>query len=421
MKLSRLKLFTLAFFLLAGATAFIRSGHAQKPEAAATFNHASGRINGVSNLSDRFASSDLLAAHNGLLGQQQGDKPVEQTRKNIQVLKGLPESQLFTVMNFIRSSLGVSCAYCHVNSGGDKWEWEKDDKPTKVIARKMMQMQFALNQGNKDIFATTGGVTCYTCHRGQTKPAVMPSLPQPPPAGGAAGEAKTETAPLPTVDQVLDKYVQAIGGEAAFKKLNTRVMKGAQITADGTSIPIETYQAAPNKLVSILTTPKQGLMMSGYNGTVGWSKNARGQREMSGAQLALMKRASDFYGDIKPREAFPNLTVTGREKIAERDAIVLTSKVSDTRIERLYFDAQTGLLLRILAITQTLLAPIPEQTDFDDYREVDGIKLPFTIRQSYVDPWVGWTRKYTEIKHNVAVDDAKFNPPPAPAPAAAPK
>ena len=88
----------------------------------------------------------------------------------------------------------------------------------------------------------------------------------------------------------------------------------------------------------------------------------------------------------------------------------------------LYFDAQTGLLQRILAITQTLLAPIPEQTDFEDYREVDGVRLPFIIRQSFVDPWVGWTRKFTEIKHNVAVDDAKFNPPPpAPSPAALPK
>jgi hypothetical protein len=374
MKLTRLKLLALAFFLLAGGTALITRSYAQQP---------------------------------------QGDKPVEQTRKNIQVLKGLPDSQLFTVMNFIRTSLGVSCAYCHVNSGGDKWEWEKDDKPTKVIARQMMRMQFALNQGNKDIFGTTGGVTCYTCHRGQTKPAIMPTLPQAPPAGGAAGEAKVETAPLPTVDQVLDKYVQGLGGEAAFKKLNTRVMKGAQITFDGTSIPLETYQTAPNKLVTILTTPRQGVMMSGYNGTIAWSKNARGQRELGGAQLALMKRASDFYGDIKPKEVFPNLTVTGREKIGDHETIVLTSKVSDARTEKLYFDTQTGLLLRILAITQTLLAPIPEQTDFEDYREVDGIRLPFTIRQSFVDPWVGWTRKFTEIKHNVAVDDAKFNMPPA--------
>jgi hypothetical protein len=381
MKQTTLKLSALVLFLTASVTVFIESGLAQRP---------------------------------------QGDKPVEQTRKNIQVLKGLPDSQLFAVMNFIRTSLGVSCAYCHVNSGGDKWEWEKDDKPTKVMARKMMQMQFALNQGNKDIFGATGGVTCFTCHRGQTKPQVMPTLPQPAPEGGAAGESKPEpAAPLPTADQVLDKYVQAIGGEAAFRKLNTRVMKGSHITFDGTSLPVETYQAAPDKLVTIVT-PKQGVVMTGYNGTVGWSKNQRGQRELTGTQLELMKRAANFYADVRPRETFPNLTVAGREKIGDRETVVLVSKVFDTRTERLYFDAQTGLLLRILAVNQTILAPIPEQTDFEDYREVDGVRLPFTIRQSFVDPWVGWTRKYSEIKHNVAVDDTKFNPPPAP-PATPPK
>ncbi|HEX8922169.1 MAG TPA: c-type cytochrome [Pyrinomonadaceae bacterium] len=419
MKLTGLKLLALALFLLAGSMGFIQRSHAQKSQAATTFVHPKISNNKDSAIEAELATHSLPELRS--LFQQQTEKTVEQTRKNIQVLKGLPDSQLFTVMNFIRTSLGVSCAYCHVNSGGDKWEWEKDDKPTKVTARKMMQMQFALNQGNKDIFGTTGGVTCYTCHRGQTKPSVMPSLPQPPPPGGAAGEAKPETAPLPTVDQVLDKYVQALGGEAGFKKLNTRVMKGAQITFDGTSIPLETYQAAPNKLVTIMTTPKQGVLMSGYNGTIAWSKTARGQRELSGAQLALMKRASDFYTDIKPRETFPNLTVVGREKIGDREAYVLTSKVSDTRTEKLYFDTQSGLLLRILAITQTVLAPIPEQTDFEDYRDVDGVRLPFTIRQSFVDPWVGWTRKYTEIKHNIAVDDAKFNPPPEPSTTPSPK
>ncbi len=343
---------------------------------------------------------------------QQGDKPVEQVRKNIQVLKGLPESQLFTVMNFIRTSLGVSCAYCHVNSGGDKWEWEKDDKPTKVIARKMMLMQFDINKGNRAIFGTTGAITCYTCHRGQTKPLATMLLPQPPPAGGAAGEqpAATTATALPSAEQVIAKYEQAIGGRAAYEKLKSRVMKGSQITYDGTAMPLEIYQVAPNKLVSIATTPR-GAVMSGYNGTTGWMKNPRGLREISGAQLKQMQESAAFLNDFMFREMYPGGVVVGREKIGEREAYVLVSHASDNRTEKLYFDTETGLLLRILTITQTLLAPIPEQTDFEDYRDVDGVKLPFTVRQSYVDPWVGWTRKFTEIKHNVAVDDAKFNMP----------
>ncbi|HYJ46923.1 MAG TPA: hypothetical protein VEV81_09940, partial [Pyrinomonadaceae bacterium] len=237
---------------------------------------------------------------------------------------------------------------------------------------------------------------------------------------GEAGTAKPAEA-LPTVDEVLAKYMQAIGGEAAYRKINTRVMKGTQVTVDGATIPIETYEAAPDKLVTIMTTPRQGVMMSGYNGKVGWAKNQRGQRELAGAQLAAMKRSANFYGDIKLKEQFPGLEVVDREKVGERDAIVLASQASPSRIEKLYFDAQTGLLVRVLSITQTPIGPVPDQFDFEDYRDVDGIKMPFTIRHSPVEARDGWSRKYTEIKQNVTVDEAKFNPPPAaPAPAATP-
>jgi hypothetical protein len=350
--------------------------------------------------------------------QQQGEKTVEQTRKNIQVLKGLPESQLFTVMNFMRDSLGVSCAYCHVHTADDKWVWESDAKPMKTMARMMIQMQFDLNKGNRDLFGSTGGVSCYTCHRGQTKPAVMVPLPQAPPEGGAAGEkpqAEAATA-LPTTEQVIAKFEQAIGGRAAFEKLKSRVMKGTQTASgDGTVLPVEIDQVAPDKIVAVVTPPKGGPVMTGYNGTTAWTKNPRGQRELSGAQLNQMKRSADFFGDFMFRQMYPGMVVMGREKVGEREAYVVASQVSDMRTEKLYFDTETGLLLRILSITKTLLAPIPEQTDFDDYRAVDGVKLPFTVRQSYVDPWNGWTRKFTEIKHNVPVDETRFNMPPAPA------
>ena len=364
-----------------------------------------------------FVLASFMTFINSGLAWQQGDKPAEQVRKNIQVLKGLPDSQVIPVMEFMSTSLGVNCAFCHVNTGG-QWDFAKDDKPEKLTARKMIQMQFGINKGNKDIFGATGAVSCFTCHRGQTKPEVMPMLPVSAPSGGAPGTAKAAE-PLPTVDQVLDKYVQAMGGRAAIEKVKSRVMKGQQIIGTET-IPVETYQAAPDKVVSILTTPRQGVVMSGYNGKVGWVKNQRGQRELSGAQLAEMKRGADFYGDLKLKEVYPGLEVVDREKVGDRDAFVLASQSSPNRIEKLYFDTQTGLLIRIQTITQTLLAPIPEQMDFEDYRDVDGVKLPFTIRQSSVDARDGWTRKYTEIKQNVPVEDARFNPPPpAAAPAAA--
>jgi hypothetical protein len=397
MKQRTLKLFALIFFVLAGVMAFINSGHAQKSQTDASLVHNNGSI-----ASSQSRAGDLLAPRS--LAQQQGDKPAEQTYKNIQVLKGMPSSQLNAVMDFISGALGVNCAYCHVVP-----TMEKDDKPTKATARKMMLMQFAINKDNKDIFDGTGAITCYTCHRGQPKPQVIPMLPQSLPAVGAPGQAKAAES-LPTADQVLDKYMQAIGGKAAFEKLKTRVKKGTQTGADGTAITIEAYQEAPDKAVTILTA-KNGVTMTGYNGTVGWAKNPRGQRQLSGAQLASMKRGADFYSDINLKQRYPNLEVVDREKVGERDAIVLASQPTPDRIEKLYFDTQTGLLLRTQTITQTVIGPVPEQTDYDDYRDVDGVKLPFIIRQSEVNPRDGWTRKYTEIKHNVPVDETKFNMP----------
>ncbi|HUQ32514.1 MAG TPA: c-type cytochrome [Pyrinomonadaceae bacterium] len=379
MKQTRLKLSALALILTAGGIGFINRGHAQQPPL------------------------------------QQGDKPVEQTRKNIKVLNGLPDSQLIPVMQFISSSLGVDCAYCHTPP-----QFEKDDKPTKTIARQMIQMQLAINRDNKAIFGDTGAVTCYTCHRGQTEPQLMPKLPHMEQPSAGQSEAKPSTEPLPTVDQVLARYAQAMGGEAAFKKLSSRVMKGMQTGADGNSVPFETYQVAPDKLYTVLTS-KQGPMMTGYNGTIGWQKGPRGQRQMAGGQLEGMRQAADFYSDFKLKEIYPNLTVAGREKIGDRETVVLVSKPSSSRTHKLYFDAQTGLLVRILNILNTIIAPVPSQLDFEDYRDVDGVKLPFIIRSSPVEAHDAWTRKFTEIKHNVTVDDAKFNPPPAPAPVAAPK
>lgn len=355
----------------------------------------------------------VFSTTGGHAQQQQAEKTVEQTRKNIQVLKGLPDSQLFMLMNFIRTSLGVSCAYCHVHSGEDNWNWESDEKPEKVIARKMMLMQLEINRGNRAIFGSTGAITCYTCHRGQTKPLAVMSLPLPPPEGGAGAEKpKAATESLPSVEQIIAKYEQAIGGRAAFDRLKSRTMKGTQTsTGDNTPRPLEVNQVAPNKILAIVTLPNGNASMTGYNGTTGWTKTPRGQRELTGAQLNQLKRSAEFSGGFKLRELYPGMVVTGKEKIGEREAYVVVSQVADNRTEKLYFDTQTGLLLRILAITQTVLAPLPEQTDFEDYREVDGVKLPFTVRQSYVDPWVGWTRNYTEIKHNVPVDETKFNMP----------
>jgi hypothetical protein len=404
MKQTTLKLLTLMLFMLATVMAFITSGHAQKSQAAATFAHPVAGV-GDPAILEESSIYNLLSPRN--LAQQQGDKPVEQTRKNIQVLKGLPDSRLFPVMNFIGDSLGVRCTYCHVYNGGDKWEWESDAKPEKQTAREMMRMTLAIN---KDSFSGNQGVTCYSCHRGQTHVVGMPPFPLPPRESFLEDAPKPDTG-LPTADQVFDKYIQAIGGKSAFDKLKTRVWKGTYITSNGTSLPYEIQQAAPNKFLSTLTTPKQGVFLTAFNGVSGWQQNLRGVHELSGSDLAQLKNFAGFFGGVNIKEQFTNLRVVRKEKVGEREAYLVRAVSVDGNNERLYFDTQTGLLLRRIVVEKTMILPIPEQTDFEDYREVDGLKLPFTIQVYNIDSAYTATRKFTEVKHNVPVDDAKFNMP----------
>jgi photosynthetic reaction center cytochrome c subunit len=360
------------------------------------------------------ASADL-SSNIGEPQSAQEEKPAEQSFKNIQALKGLPASQLFSVMKFMAFSLGVKCDYCHVRTGNN-WEWEKDDKQEKQSARKMIQMTADINKNN---FGGRNQVTCTTCHRGQPHPisatAVSPDAFKPPqdsPAATKPAEAKPAEA-VPTADQILDKYIQALGGKAAIEKVKTQVRKGTYTAHLLPESPIEIYQAAPNKYYSTLKTPK-GVVTQGFNGTAGWVADDKQAREVGAARLAEWKSADDFNHKLNLKARYSRMAVGGKEKVGGRDAYVIRARTAEgNRAERLYFDAETGLLLRRVAFIDTMIGPYPEATDYEDYREVDGVKEPFTIRKNQLEGFEASTLKLTEVKHNVPVDDAKFNMPQA--------
>jgi hypothetical protein len=340
------------------------------------------------------------------------EKPVEQTRKNIQVLKGLPESQLFSLMNFVSASLGVRCNYCHVNNGGDNWVWDSDDKESKRTARQMMRMVLDINKNNRADFRG-GAITCYTCHRGQTTPLHLPPLPLAQSGHESEGEASAAKAkePLPAAEQVISKYVAAVGGRERVARLKTRVLKGMREASQGRNWPMEVYLKGPDKFLAVITIPQQGVVQQGYDGGVGWLKNPGTQRLASADELEALKQTAALYEVIKVKEAPSELKLVGRERVGEREAYVLQSTRSNRIAERLYVDVESGLLLRKLVLTDTVLSPIPEQIDFEDYRDVDGVMLPFTIRISNIDTWFSSTRRFTEVKHNGSIDDARFKMP----------
>ncbi len=335
------------------------------------------------------------------VGTNQQTPTAEQVYKNIQLFKGMPASELEPTMAFISGSLGVKCNHCHVNP------FSKDDKPTKLTARRMIQMVFDLNKGS---FRGEKAVTCFTCHRGSPKPVSVPAVGQNlwQPASTDAKET-----PLPTVEEVVTRYVQAVGGAAALQKVTSRIARGSRIGADGVLVPEEVYQKASNKILVVTAYPDVAFS-TGFNGTAGWGANSKGEvRELPAAVLAQVKGDAEFYKELKLNEMYRRLTLTGKSKIGEEEVYVVEAiprdAPSDRHPEKLYFSVRTGLLARRHVEAELILGMFPLQTDYEDYREVDAIKQPFLIRWSM--PGRSWGRKITEIKHNVPIDDSRFNPP----------
>jgi photosynthetic reaction center cytochrome c subunit len=356
---------------------------------------------------------DANARGNGLTALMQTSRPektVEQTRPNIQVLKGLPESQLYPVMWFIRASLGVPCDYCHVKQGPDRdkgWLWDRDDKPQKARAREMMRMVMDIN---KTSFGGNQVVTCYSCHRGTTRPEQIVPLPplfvSPNTPTTAAGKP---AAPV-TAEQILNTYIKAIGGQDAAAKLKTIVYTGSIQRSEDRNDAVEiTMKGTDKYLVKI--TRAQGTFVQGIDGAAGWVKDNNGSRKMASADVEQVKQRAVVYRAIKVAEPPAQMRVLGLEKLGDRDAYVLAVTTGPQTTRKYFFDAQTGLLVRMVTIKQTMLVPLPEQMDFEDYRDVGGVKLPFTMLTSDVDVFSPATRKFTDIKPNVAIDDTVFRMP----------
>jgi zinc protease len=164
-----------------------------------------------------------------------------------------------------------------------------------------------------------------------------------------------------------------------------------------------------NQMVMVTTLPN-GTSAQGFNGAVGWATTPGSQSELKGQELAKIRRAADIARSLKIREESLSPRVVAKVSVGEREAFQISGRADGQRVQ-LFFDTQTGLLLRRQVMSSTVLGAYPEQTDYDDYREVDGVKLPFITRYSTPDPSAGFTINFKDINHNIPVDDARFNPP----------
>ncbi len=338
-----------------------------------------------------------------------GPKLAEEEFKNIQALKGSPADQVIPSMQFIAASLGVECEYCHVAHAN-----EKDDKKPKVTARKMINMMMAIN---KDNFEGHREVTCYSCHRGSRDPVATPIITDEEAKPATEGEKKPDEAKamLPSAEQLLDKYLAAIGGADALQKITSRVQKGTITAFGGQHFPVDVYSKAPDKRLSVMHL-QGGDSFTGFDGKQGWLSVPGRVHMMSAAENAAARIDADLYLPAHLKTLYEKFRVDAGEKIDGHDTYLVAGHTEGQPPLRLYLDMESGLLLRLVRYAETPLGRNPTQIDYADYRDANGVKAPF--RWTLARPGNRFTIQVEQLQQNVSVDDSKFAIPPPPPPAA---
>jgi tetratricopeptide (TPR) repeat protein len=233
-------------------------------------------------------------------------------------------------------------------------------------------------------------------------------------AGGSVaihdGRTIDSSGSLPTVDEVLKKYVDALGGVDALKAVTSRVMKG---TVDFVGVSrggsFESHLQAPNKMLDVIRIDPVGTVKMVYNGRDGWTRSVEGLRKLNKAELAEMQRNAEIYAPLKLKSLYAKVSLAGRSKIGYRDVYVLELQPAVGPVTKMYLDVENYLPARIDTVQTWGTTSLPVETYLDDWREVDGVKYAFTFSQSSQKMTLNFTVK--EIRHNVAIDSKLFEPP----------
>ncbi|HEV2386134.1 MAG TPA: c-type cytochrome [Candidatus Acidoferrales bacterium] len=338
----------------------------------------------------------------------QAGAPGERPFKNIQVLKDFSHTQVLEGMQYITVALGQRCEFCHNTK-----DFSNDDKKEKQTARKMMTMLLAID---KDNFNGRTEVSCYTCHQGRNQPVAAPM----PPGGEAPEPVSAATmpepkqieppagAPIPTVAAILARYKDAMGAGAAAASLMLDVERSGG--GNQQAIAEQIYQKAPNKVLTVLHL-RQATLSAGFDGTKAWAASPRGSGDISGMQAIQVTRA----GPVNPAEldAYTGKRLAAMVQLGDKKAYLVMGKAPDGNLEELYFDADSGLLLRQAIVYRTIFGSLLYAIDYSDYRSQDGLKIAF--RRDWWAGGHGWSETVKSVQANAPVTDAQFEPPPSPA------
>jgi photosynthetic reaction center cytochrome c subunit len=349
----------------------------------------------------------------------------EQAFKNVTVLKGIPVDEFMDTMGFISASTNYNCIDCHVEPKveGD-WSVYAQETPRKATARRMILMVQSINKTN---FGGARVVTCYTCHRNvQGAPKITPSLTEqygePPTPDPNEVEVRRQAPGAPSADQIFDKYLQAVGGAQKAAAITSIVFKGTYQGYAEPKAPVDIYVKAPNQRTMIVHTDG-GDRTTTFDGSNGWTAAPPADKPFpvirytnGDLDAARLDAVLSFPAGIRQAITKP---LVGSSSIDDKDVVVVQGTASGGRSPiKLYFDKQSGLLVRQVRYADTIIGRVPIQVDYSDYRDVAraGVKLPFHVITTWTDGRSDVL--LTSAETNVAIDAAKFN---QPAPSVPPK
>jgi photosynthetic reaction center cytochrome c subunit len=348
----------------------------------------------------------------------------EQAFKNVTVLKGIPVDEFMDTMGFISASTNYNCIDCHTEPKveGD-WSVFAEETPRKATARKMILMVQEINKTN---FAGARVVTCYTCHRNlQGAPKITPSLAdqygEPPTPDPNEVEIRRQASGAPSADEVFDKYLQAVGGAQKAAALTSIVFKGTYEGYAEPKVSVDIYSKAPNQRTMIVHTDAgdRTTTFDGSNGPggAGWIAAPAMDKPFpviryTGGDLDALRLDAVLSFPVGIKQAITKPLV-GSSSIDDKDVAVVQGTANGGRSPvKLYFDKQSGLLVRQVRYADTIIGRVPIQVDYSDYRDVAGagVKLPFHVITTWTDGKSDVL--LTSAQTNVPIDGAKFNQPP---------
>jgi len=344
----------------------------------------------------------------------------EEVFKNVQVLKGIPVNEFLGIMGFFSASLGKSCVDCHDSDSG--WEnYVADTNPNKRTARAMIGM---MNVINKSFFAGRQVVTCYSCHRGGPNPKVTPNLAAlySPSPENEPDDIVKQAPGAPSVDQILDKYIQAIGGAQKLASLTSLVAKGTSVGygLNQDKRPVEFYAKAPGQRTTIVHA-ESGDTITTYDGRAGWIAAPNipvPVLPLTGGDLEGAKLDAELTFPTRIKQALSQWRVGPQSEIDDHEVQVVQGTSGGEAFATLYFDAESGLLVRQLRYASSPVGRMPTQIDYSDYREVSGVKIPFRWTVLWLDGRENF--ELTEVQANTAIDATKFAKPAPPVKPATP-